>query len=269
MKFHSGLFVLLLLAVGLFAEPVPGAFLVPSGSDVPLAGEDEIAYVQLESDPITGKNLLFIRLEARAAARMREYTAANIGGLLTVQVDGNLFAEMKIRESVEGAIALAEMKAAETDRLLSRHPNRLASELKDAAAFYAPQAGLPLFKPVLEKPGLYRAVLPKDREVLLYLKTWPKIPFEVEKTYERMKLEAAGNRTSLIKTESGIYILIVVPCGDGQESRRMVSVRGVMGTLFVGLNLLLSESEATPETEAEFEALFEKILRNLSAARDP
>jgi len=70
---------------------------------------------------------------------------------------GKVLSEMRIQESVAGTIALFGLQEAETDLILSRHPNLLVPETAGIAALYVPAAGLPIFKPVSEKPGRYRA----------------------------------------------------------------------------------------------------------------
>lgn len=229
----------------------------------PLVLESDIATLGIELSPLTGREELRIDLNARAADEMYEYTSRNVGKTLAVLIDGAVVSRGRIREPVRGTMLLSGLKKDQLDSFAPRFPERLSIEKSDRKALLSRGGTALLFKPEDGKPGEYDAALEDGSSVKLHLIDAGYD--EAAATGVRDKLRQANlPQSRLYETKNGLYLFYRFPLKDRSVPTSIRAVRGIMGTIMVGMELEPSQDQGEGTASDTADRALEAVLSALS-----
>jgi formylglycine-generating enzyme len=258
------LLVCLASALPSFAAPTPGALLVAveDPGAPPIALESDIDSLELRTDQITLSGGLGIRLKPEASDRMYEYTKANIGKSLAVVMDGKTVLEARIAEPIRGSIAVSDISPTLREAFALRFPMLLSILDGSEKALLSPGSSL-LFVSEEGKAGEYAAAIAGGGSLKLHLE---------EGGYDRAGAQAvldlirtdAKSMGRLYETKNGLYLIYSLPMKDRSVPATLCSVRGLLGTVIVGMRLEVPGSDGAAAKCDKAEALFEAVLSRLA-----
>jgi len=258
------LLIFLASALPSFAAPPQGALLVSVDDPgaPPIALESDIESLELRTDPITLAGGLGITLKGEASDRMYEYTTANIGKRLAVVIDGKTVLEARIMEPIRGSIAVSGLSPTLRETFALRFPLLLSILDGPEKALLSPGSSV-LFVSEEGKAGDQTAAIAGVGSIKLHLEEGGYDPAGAQAVLDRLKANAKS-MGRLYETKNGLYLIYRLAMKDRSVPATLCAVRGLLGTVIVGMQIEVPEGAGAEAACAKAEALFEAVLARLA-----